>query len=266
MPDLRKLLRPNPFAADNGLEEEAVKRACALPAADPARRMKSVLEALNRVFVAVFPHAHPKDVSPQAKSISETASAPQADRADRGCAVVSAAGTEAVAVFTSARKLAEAYPKARPQPILISDAAKLALRTASGRIVLNPAREGRGGAPGADSAQTFCFSRSVCVSLAGKKPWRAPWENEEIRQKLLRAAHAPSASDTLCANPQSLTLQCTEQGRCRIDILFPCGTRPEAARAAVSGVIRAVNGDELLKSALDWSLIVPRVSSATENV
>ena len=244
MVDFERLLRPNPFAGDDGGVQPQMAGALALTAG--AERQEALVAALatGRVFVPVQAHAHPgyEDGGVASHTPSPNPNAEALEEASE-LTVPAPGGLRAMPVFSSAAALAEFDAAARPLPVLGRNAAAQALLH-TGLLALDPVGEG-----GSPLVGDF-FGRSAVVAIASDEAWCAPWIDPQILMRLRSAL-------TGCEAAQKVTVSAGSQGVVRIVVIISEFVGQEGAREAVTRIAWALSHDPYLKSHLDLVEILP---------
>ncbi len=234
MVDFERLLRPNPFAGDDGGVQPQMAAALALE--DPAQRQEALVAALGtgRVFVAVQAHAHPG--TSDGEITEHDSHDPDRVALDEAVqlTVPAPGGLRAMPIFSSAAALAAFDPAARPVPLLGRNAAAQALFH-TGLLALD------------------CldyFGRSAVLAIASDEAWFAPWLDPQIRMRLEHALEG-------CGGAQTVRVLAGRQGVIRVTIVISDHAGIAAAEEAVKRVAQALHSDGYLKSHLDLVEIVP---------
>ncbi|MDY5585513.1 MAG: hypothetical protein SPG61_06990 [Arcanobacterium sp.] len=169
MPDFSKLLKPNPFAGDTGERTAEVAQALAATTQDRALKVHA---ALDRVFLAVFPHAHPgRDANGE---VVEHNRQDDPLEADDGLFQPSFPGYRmAIEVFSDAATTVKVHPGSRPVPVFVREVARTSLSRGSGLLVLNPRTD-----------DVVYFGRNATAALATRTPWMPAWDDERLLQEL----------------------------------------------------------------------------------
>lgn len=169
MPDFSKLLKPNPFAGDTGERAAEVAQALALTTQDRAVKVHAALE---RVFLAVFPHAHPgHDAN---GGVAEHNRQDDPLEADDGLFQPSFPGYRmAIEVFSDAATTVKVHPGSRPVPVFVREVARTSLSRGSGLLVLNPRTD-----------DVVYFGRSAAAAFATRTHWTPAWEDSQLLQEL----------------------------------------------------------------------------------
>ncbi|MCF2706295.1 SseB family protein [Arcanobacterium haemolyticum] len=237
--DAAKLLRPNPFAGDDGCTAPELEGALNLENA--GERIKAIVVALgtSRVFVPVHAHAHPGreadgSVSPHVNEPDPTAQA----LAEIAQGLVPAPGGGiAMPIFSSAAALLAWDPSARPLPVLARNAAAQALLSA-GLLVLDPAQD----------AETY-LGRSAVAAIGSGDPWIAPWEDEQCQVRLLPSRDLEQVA--------SVDMKASSRGTVQVLVHMKATASKNHAYAAIEWLQRALIEDPYLRSHLDLVEIVP---------
>ena len=243
MVDFERLLRPNPFAGDDGGVQPQMASALALT--DAAERQEALVAALatGRVFVPVQAHAHAgyEDGSVASHVPSPNPNEEALEEASE-LTVPAPGGLRAMPVFSSAAALAEFDAQARPLPVLGRNAAAQALLH-TGLLAVDPA-------PEKFSLAGDFFGRSAVVAIASGEAWLAPWIDPQILMRLRSAL-------TGCEAAQKVTVSAGSHGVVRIAIIISEFVGQEGAREAVTRIAWALAHDSYLKSHLDLVEILP---------
>ncbi|MBM7825297.1 hypothetical protein JOD55_001124 [Arcanobacterium pluranimalium] len=236
MPDIDRLLAPNPFAGDDGARTESVTQALD---AELRFRAERLVSCLDRVFMAVFPHEHPGRTSDGSVIPHEKRPDPRSVDSQDFVLVDFPGGRQATPMFTSAQALAEFAPAARPAPLRASELAQLAVRRSGGLIVLDPG-----------SAHQMCLGRSAVISLAARVEWVAPWHDPKIVDLLEQYLAQAGYSWRLSVHPQPANIA-------QVYVHVPQGTALEHAKMAISQLLRGIEEIDYVRSRLDVLEVAP---------
>ncbi len=168
--DPARLLRPNPFAGDEGTI--APELMCAFETSTAGERAEAIVAALGsaRVFIPVQAHAHPGRSADGGVAEHTQATDPLAQAmeiASRGLTSVPGIGM-VMPVFSSANALEKWDVSARPAPVHARNAA-VAAYAGAGIMALDLAGEGE-----------FFLGRAELAAIATGLPWVAPWNDPEV--------------------------------------------------------------------------------------
>ncbi len=267
MPDFERILAPNPFAGDDGSIQPAVKDALSKPVGE---RTESLVSALDRVIMAVMPHAHPGILPPEETEVPvdpDSGAVPEeADAVPRGMAGIAPhqpaaadplecpdedlvrvpfpGGREAFPVFTSAQALAEWDPEARPVPVAIKNVAVAALKRGSGLITVN-----------AESPSQMWLGRSAVAALASGTEWTAPWNDPEI------TARIDASIDGDLPGYAGVSIEPGERGVATVLVHVTGKADREQVIAVVQTVAAILGSEEYVKARLDVVEIRPTAAS-----
>lgn len=234
-------LRPNPFSSDDGSMRPELAAAFEQP---ETSRASAIVAALDRVIVPVVPHVHPgrdqaggvaQHVTTEKNSIGTTD--------DDLVKTPFPGGRESLALFSSAQACAQWNPQARPVPASIKNVAIEALKNDVAQLTLDPGLE----------TQTW-IGRSAVIALASQTSWHAPWEDPQIREKILGALGEglPSLVD--------VQLEPAGQGATAVVVTVENGATREAAVNAIQAVVAVIGSDEYVKARLDAVEVRPRMA------
>ncbi|MGO1591970.1 MAG: SseB family protein [Ancrocorticia sp.] len=240
--DFDRLLRPNPFANDDGSLQPQM--AAALSQQDHAKRQESVVAAIGtgRLFLAVLPHAHPGVQGDGAIKVHDPEGTQEAAQEEAGALTVDApGGLKAMPAFTSMAALSAFDAQARPMPVEGQAAAAQALLN-TGIIALDPTDVHGTGA-------TF-VGRTATVSLAMDEPWFAPWLDPSLSEKLNAAvAHLPEVL--------GIKVLAGARGLVRLTLRMSDYATQDHAMAAAHNLIEVARHDQYVASRLDLLEVVP---------
>lgn len=176
----RKILRPNPFAGDDGSVPPALAEA--LAEGDPTQRLLSVVRAMagSRVIVPVVAHAHPgrEDDGSVSGHVTHRSGDVVAD-ACAAAATVSVRtpdGRAALPVFSSMEAMRAWNDTARPVPVHAPRAALASVSESDGLIVLDPA-----------SPVAVLLPRPAVWALGQQRDWVPSWQDPELPGLVARA-------------------------------------------------------------------------------
>lgn len=219
-----KSIPANSFPGDRGLREPAVE--AALGITDASEMLTSLVAALDRVFIAVFPHAKPTDECENPSTELVTIPFP--------------GGGQAVPVFTSAAEVAAFDRGARPVPVYISKAAATAGKECGGRIAIDPS-----------STHAVWLGRSAVVALAAGVDWTAPWKHDGVLAALRSVAEMVDGVAALELHPR-------KDGVMMLAVVLEEGVDGEEQLREVLGqVLTAVQSHRTLRAHLDVLEIIP---------
>ncbi|MFC5370234.1 SseB family protein [Arcanobacterium bovis] len=236
MPDIDRLLAPNPFAGDDGACAETVASALRV---DREFRAEQVISCLDRVFMAVFPHEHPGRTSDGSVMPHEKRPDPRSVDSQDFVLVDFPGGRQATPLFTSAQALAEFAPAARPAPLYGSELAQLAVRRSGGLIVLDPGSE-----------HEMYLGRSAVISLAAGMEWIAPWHDPKIVEHLEKhIAHAGFA--------WNLSVKAQQGNIAQVRLHVPAGVGAEQVKSAIAVLLQGIETIDYVRSRLDVLEVVP---------
>lgn len=240
--DFERLLRPNPFANDDGSLQPHM--ASALSQEDNAQRQEAVVAAIatGRLFLAVQPHSHPGLEGDGQIKVHDPKGTNEAAQQEAGALTVQApGGLRAMPAFTSMAALSIFDPEARPLPLEGQAVAAQALLN-TGIIALDPAdREGSGA--------TF-VGRTATVSLAMDEPWFAPWLDVMLADKLEAAVAG-------CAQVLTVKVQAGPRGLVRLTLRMSDYATQVDAMEAAEELIKVTHHDGYVASRLDLIEVVP---------
>lgn len=243
--DPAKLLQPNPFSGDDGGVQPQM--AHALACKDPAQRSQEIVGALTagRVFVPVSPHAHPGISDDGAIAPHTEAESALADESE-GFMVAAPGQRRASSIFSSAERLAQCFPQARPLPVLGRNIAAFAARHKQILALDPPDSDGSSGAHGAE----FYVGIPAAQAIAAGEEWLAPWQ-DTTALGAIKAAIAPDRA------AYGIRIQATPHGVTQVFVnVYSSATREDAMRV-VGQISRLVTEDPYLASRLDMVEILP---------
>lgn len=175
-----RLLRPNPFAGDDGSTPAPLR--AALDTTDPDERLQAVAEVLGgvRVLVPVVAHAHPGRTADGAVAAHDPHGSgdPQAD-ACASAAMVSVQtpdGRAALPIFSSVEQCHAWRPDCRPVPVEGGRAALAAVSDADSLLVLDAA-----------AAQPVLLGRPAVWAIAQGRTWLPSWADPQLPEIAARA-------------------------------------------------------------------------------
>ncbi|MFP7696854.1 SseB family protein [Trueperella sp. LYQ143] len=172
MPDLDRLLQPNPFAGDDGSMPAELGEALAAP---EHLRMSAIVSALRRVLVPIDPHPHPgRNTDGSVAAHDRSSSNPLECPPEALIMVDFPGGRRAIPVFSHAAALTRQYPTARPVPVDIAQVAAAAITRSDGVLVLDP------GEP-----EATWIGRSAVMALMTGEVWQAPWDDPHIVERIM---------------------------------------------------------------------------------
>lgn len=239
--DFDRLLRPNPFADDDGSLQPQM--ASALSQSDNANRQEAVVAAIGtgRLFLAIQPHTHPGVENGEVKA-HDPANTDELARNEAGSLTVAApGGLKAMPAFTSMEAMARFDPQARPMPLEGQAAAAQALLN-TGIMALDPTD--------LDGSDATFIGRTATVSLAMDEPWFAPWLDDTLSEKLEAA---------VAGLPEVLTVkvQAGSRGLVRLTLRMSDYASSADAMAGAQKLIETVHHDRYVSSHLDLIEVVP---------
>ncbi|WP_127570982.1 SseB family protein [Georgenia faecalis] len=167
-----RVLRPNPFAGDDGSVDPAVAAALALGEDERADAVTAAL-ASARVLVPIVAHAHPGRTGEG--GVADHTAHGSDDPAGDACAsaamvsVRTPDGRAALPVFSSLETMAAWDATARPVPVEAARAALSAVSDADSLVVLDPA-----------GPVTVLLGRPAVWALAQGRAWTPSWRDPEL--------------------------------------------------------------------------------------
>ena len=236
MPDFEKLLRPNPFAGDDGAIQPQLAAAFAAP---DFSRTTDIIGALDRVIVPVVAHAHPGR-NADGTVVEHVKVDPLECPDDDLPTTEFPGGRKAFPVFSSAEALAAWDPTARPVPLDIASVAAAALQRGTGLLVLDPASDTR-----------LWIGRSAVAALATGTEWIAPWDDPKMIE------HIVAGIEGNLLGFDHVVIRPGRAGAARIIIHVIAHTRREQVAAIANTIIRMCGKDEYVKARLDVVEVVP---------
>lgn len=241
MADLTRILKPNPFADDDGSITAELAAAYAQP---EHARVEAIVAALGRVIVPVLPHAHPGMTGGGLAPHEPAPTDPLECRDEDLVRVDFPGGRRALAIFSSAGALREWNDRARPVPVEVSKVAATALQRADGVLVLDPGKK-----------QTW-LGRSATAALATSTPWVAPWDDPLIVRRITLGI------DGYLPGLEKIGIQPGANGAAVVVLyLIPPVDRDKVVTIA-NRVAAAMASDEYVKSRLDVVEIRPFYAGA----
>ncbi|GAA1650001.1 SseB family protein [Georgenia ruanii] len=240
-----RMLKPNPFAGDDGTVEPAM--AAALAEADDGERVRAVVEALRtgRVLVPVVAHEHPGTTDDGAVRSHDADAFRSGDRA--ADAMASAAmvsvrtpdGRAALPIFSGVAALHAWDATARPVPVEATRAALSAVGETDSLMVLDPGGEG-----------TVLVPRPAVWALAQQKPWTPSWADPELPQLLTTALAG-------IAGLVGVRLERGERAELRVVLAVRAGLSAEQLRDAVGRVSQALAEQPQVRERVDSLELYP---------
>ncbi|MEE6274081.1 SseB family protein [Georgenia sp. MJ206] len=242
-----RVLRPNPFAGDDGSADPAV--AAALAVDDDGERLRAVARALAaaRVIVPVVAHAHPgQDDGGDVAAHTKHGSGDPAADACASAAMVSVRtpdGRAALPVFSSVATMTAWNAGARPVPVEAPRAALAAVSDADSLLVLDP------GGP-----VPALLGRPAVWALAQQREWVPSWADPEL---------PGVAAQALRGIPELLGVRLERGRKAELRAVLAVGadlTRAQA-EAAVARASEALGADPVLTDRVDSLELYPVVGT-----
>lgn len=252
-----RLLRPQPFANDDGSRPAAVAQALNESSIDT--RGERLLAALrdSRLLIPVLPHEHPgtvaaginkdgvgKKLAP-ARHTPQAVGAKAADPAASACAsaamvaVATPDGRAALPAFTSMEAMRAWDDTARPVPVAAPRAAAAALGETDGLMVIDP-----------NNDITVFVGRPWTQALATGEQWQAPWTSEAVIDAIGQA---------LAGTEHLLGFQVTpgEKAETRVVLALPGGLSPQALQPVLTHVQQALTQSTIVRNSIDSLELTP---------
>ncbi|WP_124053751.1 SseB family protein [Arcanobacterium ihumii] len=239
MPDLDRLLAPNPFAGDNGERTDAVAQAFSM---EIDKRVEFLLASLGRVFMAVLPHQHPGRNSDGSVAPHDDHPDPRSESAQDFVLAEFPGGRRATPLFTSAKALAAFNPHARPAPITAPDLARLAVKRSNALMVIDPG-----------SQEELFLGRSAVLALASQTEWIAPWHDAKIAE-ILNSLLKEAGFDTSCE------VKAGDKNIATLDIVLKQEYSRALDKEIISCVLGVIESIPYVRARLDVVEIIPRLA------